>query len=72
MRHASGGVIFALVGLLVFGGVGAWRVATDQGVTQLPACPTEDSDNCHWDAHRQGNRTGQSFDVIHGEIHYTN
>ncbi|MDP2047577.1 MAG: hypothetical protein Q8K33_01605 [Cypionkella sp.] len=27
----------------------------------MPACPTEDSTNCGWDAQAQGNHRGQSF-----------
>lgn len=37
----------------------------------LPACPTEDSDNCHWNASTHGNGVGHSFTVINGEVHYT-
>jgi hypothetical protein len=33
----------------------------------LAACPTEDSDNCAWDAARQGNGRGESFYTIEGE-----
>lgn len=39
-------------------------------VEQLPACVTEDSDNCHWDATTQGNGTGRSFTVIDGTVYY--
>lgn len=27
----------------------------------VPACPTEDSNNCYWDARTQGNGQGRSF-----------
>lgn len=37
--------------------------------TPLPACPTEDSTNCYWDAVTNGNSTGQSFANIDGTIH---
>ncbi len=30
----------------------------------LPACPAEDSNNCKWDASRQGNGIGQSFIAV--------
>lgn len=30
----------------------------------LPPCPSEDSNNCKWDATMLGNQTGQSFFVI--------
>lgn len=33
-----------------------------------PACATEDSDNCYWDAERHGNGEGLSFVSIDGEI----
>lgn len=34
----------------------------------LSACPTEDSDNCYWDASTRGNGQGQSFAVINGTV----
>lgn len=36
----------------------------------LPDCPTEDSDNCYWDAAMRGNGQGVSFYVIAGTIHF--
>lgn len=36
----------------------------------LPACITEDSDNCYWDAQTMGNGKGRSFTVINGEVTY--
>ena len=36
----------------------------------LPDCPTEDSDNCYWDAQTQGNGQGHSFYTIMGETTY--
>jgi len=38
--------------------------------TYLPACATEDSTNCYWDATQQGNGYGNSFVDIDGTIHY--
>lgn len=38
----------------------------------LPACATEDSDNCYWDAQTMGNGQGRSFYVINGSVTYTN
>lgn len=35
----------------------------------LPACPTEDSDNCVWDAAARGNRAGQSFIRLAGRTY---
>ncbi len=34
----------------------------------LPACPTEDSDYCAWDAAARGNGAGQSFVSIAGHV----
>lgn len=34
----------------------------------VPACPTEDSNNCYWDAQTQGNGRGQSFIDIGGHL----
>lgn len=36
----------------------------------LPACPTEDSDGCYWDASTRGNGTGRSWVAIDGEVWY--
>lgn len=36
----------------------------------LPPCPTEDSDNCYWDATERGNGEGRSFYVVDGEVTY--
>lgn len=35
----------------------------------LPACPTEDSTNCVWDAQEQGNGLGTSFVDIDGTLY---
>lgn len=42
----------------------------DYILPDLPACPTEDSDNCIWHANTQGNGEGQSFYTILGETTY--
>lgn len=42
----------------------------DRDVVILEPCPTEDSDNCYWDAQRQGNGEGSSFIVLDGVIYY--
>lgn len=36
----------------------------------MPACPTEDSNNCYWSAHVQGNGQGRSFAVVAGHVYY--
>lgn len=37
--------------------------------TYLPACTTEDSTNCYWDAAQHGNGAGTSFIDIDGTLH---
>lgn len=37
---------------------------------QLPACLTEDSDNCYWDAAVRGNHQGDSFITLLGTTYY--
>ncbi|UVD36655.1 hypothetical protein RCXUPER_237 [Rhodobacter phage RcXuper] len=36
----------------------------------LPACETEDSDNCLWDGMQHGNGKGRTFYVLAGEVFY--
>lgn len=36
----------------------------------LTPCPTEDSVNCYWDASLRGNKIGQSFININGNVYY--
>jgi hypothetical protein len=36
----------------------------------LPACVTEDSDNCVWDARVMGNGRGESFVAYEGAVYY--
>jgi hypothetical protein len=36
----------------------------------LPPCPTEDSDNCYWDAGTRGNGDGESFVTEYGITTY--
>jgi hypothetical protein len=36
----------------------------------LPACPTEDSANCVWDARKRGNHEGRSFVDVNGHRLY--
>jgi hypothetical protein len=40
---------------------------SDQDHIDLPACPTEDSENCFWDAGVQGNGHGESFFTYDGQ-----
>lgn len=36
----------------------------------LPACDTEDGNNCSWDASEQGNGQGSSFIVLDHKVWY--
>lgn len=45
-------------------------VAAANAPVNLPACPTEDSDNCYWDATLMGDGNGRSFDAIDGQVYY--
>lgn len=48
--RSSGGVTMSIVLALL--------------LAMLPACPTEDSTNCGWNASTHGNGTGSSFITI--------
>jgi hypothetical protein len=37
----------------------------------LPPCPTEDADDCYWDAPTMGNGSGRSFITVDGTTTYT-
>lgn len=37
---------------------------------EMDLCPTEDSDNCVWDAMLHGNGMGQSFYTLEGQTYY--
>lgn len=44
-----------------------WRLVTDYKpytYITLFRCPTEDSDNCYWDARKRGNHKGNSFVTV--------
>jgi hypothetical protein len=36
----------------------------------IPPCPTEDSDDCYWDATQHGNGKGRSFVYIGGHTYF--
>lgn len=61
------GIVLILAVLVAF--VGTMN-AHDSVFQSLPACATEDSDNCSWDAQEQGNGMGTSFYVLNGNVHY--
>jgi hypothetical protein len=48
----------------------AWQAIDDSDGVGLPACVSEDSDNCYWDAQEQGNGEGRSFSVVDGVVTY--
>ena len=45
-------------------------IALVYAVYNIPACPTEDSLNCYWDASTQGNHLGRSFWALGTETYY--
>lgn len=64
-------VAIVIVAASIFGiAILAWQAIDDSDGVGLPACATEDSDNCYWDAEEQGNGQGRSFTVIDGVVTY--
>lgn len=60
----------AAIGTVIVGvGIGM-SIDRSPNPPALPACETEDSDNCWWDATEHGNGEGLSFVVIEGEVTY--
>ncbi len=43
---------------------------TDERIITLIPCPTEDSDNCYWDAETMGNGQGTSYVSIDGVLYF--
>ena len=67
-RQILTAVVTAAVGLTI----GACDAPLERRGNPLPACQTEDSINCHWDAKKQGNGMGRSFNAgPDGTITYT-
>jgi hypothetical protein len=64
-RIAASIAVGAVLGAL---GVWAFTIATDEPT--IPACATEDSTNCYWDATEHGNGSGQSFIDVNGTPYY--
>lgn len=56
-----------LLGIGLVGGM-ALQQATiaPRNTITLPACATEDSNNCYWNARAHGNGQGRSFITYHG------
>ena len=61
-----------LVTLLCLGLFMAWFMLLIEPAPEraMPACATEDSDNCFWDAETMGNGEGRSFIVVDGVVDY--
>ena len=59
-------IIIGLVIGAMSAGMGIWgaSIAFDRAEHRLPACQTEDSDNCYWDADTMGNGQGHDSVVI--------
>jgi len=69
----SAGLASVAVSMVVPGHGTAHEVADTGRVVvdhQLPACATEDSMNCVWDADVQGNGKGRTFVDIDGVAYY--
>jgi hypothetical protein len=64
-RIAASIAVGAVLGAL---GVWAFTIATDEPA--IPACATEESTNCYWDATNFGNGSGQSFIDVNGVAYY--
>lgn len=47
-----------------------FTVAHEGEPLTLPACPTEDSDNCLWDGMQHGNGKGRTFYTLNGETFF--
>lgn len=70
MKLLAAAFLTASIGL----GVSACSTLTaaQQTTVELPACPTEDSVGCRWDASTQGNGMGRSFIAYaDGTLEYT-
>lgn len=64
------GFVALIVAVVIGAFIGTAMVDTSPNPPALPACETEDSDNCWWDATEHGNGAGLSFVVIEGEVTY--
>lgn len=61
IRWAEVAATTVVTGLVIGGTVWAFNVATSPSDAVTPACATEDSNGCFWDADSQGNGIGNSF-----------
>lgn len=70
-RRVRTAVRLALVVALLGGGYAyALSPRPVDGGLSIPACATEDSTNCVWNAATMGNATGNSFIDIDGTAYY--
>ena len=73
-RRFRGRIALQLVAVavvaIVLGILAATAMASAGQSGALPACPTEDSRNCFWDAGAHGNGEGRSFVEVEGRIQY--
>lgn len=63
-KSLKAGLFGAALGLGLLAGVILSQTWFPPVAEPLPACPTEDSDNCYWDADTQGNGQGNDSVVI--------
>jgi hypothetical protein len=65
MKYIIGGIF----GILLCIGLSSLNGYTAQSVREsIPPCPTEDSDNCYWDAQTMGNGTGTDSVVLNMQL----
>lgn len=65
-------IFIALTALAGCNDAPVYEVTHNGVIITLPACPTEDSANCVWNAQTMGNGRGNSFYDINGEIYPLN
>lgn len=64
---ALAAILAVTLGLII---LTQFNTHTDVSKFGLPACETEDSQNCYWDASTRGNGQGQSFIDLNGTAYY--
>lgn len=67
LRYAAYTLYAILVFSFAYAAGTVCKYALEDAASPLPACQTEDSTNCKWDADTQGNGIGQSFIDIEGK-----
>lgn len=70
-RRLRAGYIAVMLGFILLGVLGLLLTPAQPGIgAEMPACQTEDSDNCYWNAELRGNGAGRSFYVQDGTVTY--